>query len=100
MNALGNVVAYNQVEHLCVEHIIDVEDHLGEQPVGGAIERGVDEVAPGVGLDRQRQEVSRFGMDEEVGRAGCTVSRRCHFSLFVPALVAVLIRSAWVLDAS
>lgn len=81
-----------------MKEIIDVEYHLGEQPVGSGIEWGVDEVAADVGLDRQWQEVSRLWMDVEVGRASCTVSLWCYGGFFITGLIAVLVSSVRLLD--
>lgn len=58
MNGLGNVVSHNKMEHLGVEHIIDVEHHLGEQPIVVAILGCIDKILPFVGLDGQWQEIS------------------------------------------
>lgn len=72
-----------------MEHVVDIEHHLGEHPVVRNVKRGVDKACSGVGLNRQRQEVLRFRMDEEVGRASCAVPFRLYSSLVILFLVAV-----------
>ena len=89
MDRLGNVVGDHQVEHLRVEHVIDVEYHLSKQPICGIIERCIDEVAAGVSLDSQGQEIARFRVDKEVGSARCAISSWLHLRLRISGLVTV-----------
>lgn len=89
MDGLSNIVSDDQVEHLRMEEIVHVEDHLGEQPIVRLVKRGVDEVAPGVGPDSQGQEIPGLRVDEEVGRGGRAVALRLHCRLLQVGLVAV-----------
>lgn len=54
VHSLRYVVGDDQVQHLGMEHVIHIEHHLGKHPIVGLIKGSVDEVGPGVGLDRKR----------------------------------------------
>jgi hypothetical protein len=56
VNNLPNVVASNEMIHLTMENIVQVEYDLRKQPIVRLIERGVYQVAANVCLDSQRQK--------------------------------------------
>ena len=99
VNSLGDIMADNEVKHLGVEEVVDIEHHLGEQPVGLLIERSVNQVRANVGLDGQGQEVLGLGVDIEVGRAESTIASRLKSSLGVGILVSVYKMLGSLLDA-
>ena len=89
VDGFGHVVADDQVVHLGVELVVDVEDHLAEEPVVGGVKGSVDEVGVGVGLDGQGEEVLGIGVDVEVGRASSTPARRVNNSSGISSLRGV-----------
>lgn len=51
MNSLGYVVGSDEMEHLRVEHVIDVEDHLSQQPICRGIKWSVYEIVPRISFN-------------------------------------------------
>lgn len=76
VNDLGNGVRLSEVEYLAEKVVVVVEHHLRKKPVVWFINRRVDEVAPHVGPDRQREEVAGLGTDVEVSGTGSCISSR------------------------
>lgn len=89
VNTLGDIVGNDQMTHLGVEHVVDVEHELGEQPVIGGVQGCVDKIGTDIGLDGQGQKVLGLGVDIEVGRAGGAISLGLKGGLLVVSLIGV-----------
>jgi len=76
MKTLSDVMGDGEVEHLGMKEVVDVEHHLGQEPILCRVEGCVDEITSHVRLDGQRQEVFALGVDVEVSTAGGSVTLR------------------------
>lgn len=56
---LADVVAGDEMKHLCMEDLIDVEQDLGKEPIICGVKGCVRQIGSSICLDGQRQEVAR-----------------------------------------
>lgn len=75
MDYFSNVMLIDQMIDLCEDQVIDFEHDLSKQPVISRVCRRINQIAPSVGPDGERQEVTTGRMDEEVRITICRIPR-------------------------